>query len=90
MNSGQSLASKHLLKLGTLKCWPFGFSNAGVRSMGLQLLQSSLACGVCVHTVAVGVLAAVMKSAVNNLAGGQGTAMCRFGLGCTKDLLDLC
>lgn len=24
--------------------WPFGFSNAGVRSTGLQLFQSSLAC----------------------------------------------
>lgn len=80
----------HLLKLGTLKFWPFGFSNAGVRSIGLQLLQSSLACAVSVHTVAVGVLAAFMEIAVYNLADGRGTATCRLGLGCTKDLLDSC
>lgn len=53
-----------------LEVWPFGFSNAGVRSAGLQLFQSSLACGVSVHTVAVGVLAVFMKSAVNILADG--------------------
>lgn len=38
LNSGQGLAAKHLLRLGPLKCWPFGFSNAIFRSIGLITL----------------------------------------------------